>query len=64
LDIVELTRKTVLRLWREKFADEIYAVLSSFLPVEKNIIDYIKSVLYSSDAGSKSLYNLEKCDKK
>jgi len=42
LDIVELTRKTVLRLWREKFADEIYAVLSSFLPVEKNIIDYIE----------------------
>ena len=42
LDIVELTRKTVLRLWREKFADEIYTVLSSFLPVEKDIIDYIE----------------------
>ena len=42
LDIVELTRKTVLRLWREKFADEIYTVLSSFLPVEKDIINYIE----------------------
>lgn len=42
LDAVELTRKLVLELWREKFADDIYAVLSSFLPVGREIIDYIE----------------------
>ena len=42
LEVIELTRKVVLHLWREKFADEIYTVLSSFLPVEKDIIDYIE----------------------
>ncbi|MEA3332628.1 MAG: ArsA family ATPase [Pseudomonadota bacterium] len=42
LDAVELTRQLVLDLWREKFADEIYAVLSSFLPVGREIIDYIE----------------------
>jgi arsenite-transporting ATPase len=42
LDVVELTRKVVLHLWRQKFADEIYAVLAAFLPVEKDIIDYLE----------------------
>lgn len=42
LDAVELTRRLVLDLWREKFADEIYTVLSSFLPVGREIIDYIE----------------------
>ncbi len=42
LDAVELTRKLVLKLWREKFADEIYTVLSAFLPVGREIIDYIE----------------------
>ncbi len=42
LDAVELTRKLVLDLWRDKFADEIYTVLSSFLPVGREIIDYIE----------------------
>ncbi len=42
LDVVELTRKTVLKLWRKKFAGEIYTVLSSFLPVKEDIIDYIE----------------------
>ena len=42
LDAVELTRKLVLDLWREKFADEIYTVLSSFLPVGREIVDYIE----------------------
>ncbi len=40
--VVELTRERVLRLWREKFADDIYAVLSAFFPVEEEIIDYIQ----------------------
>ncbi len=42
LDAVELTRELVLKLWRDKFADEIYTVLSSFLPVGREIIDYIE----------------------
>ncbi len=42
LDAVELTRKLVLKLWRDKFAEEIYSVLSSFLPVGREIIDYIE----------------------
>ena len=40
--VVELTRERVLRLWREKFAGDIYAVLSAFFPVEEDIIDYIQ----------------------
>lgn len=42
LDAVELNRKLVLDLWREKFADDIFTVLSSFLPVGREIIDYIE----------------------
>lgn len=42
LDAVELSRKLVLNLWREKFADDIYTVLSSFLPVGREIIDYLE----------------------
>ena len=42
LEAVELTRQLILKLWREKFADEIYTVLSSFLPVGRDILDYIE----------------------
>ena len=42
LDAVELSRKLVLDLWRDKFAEEMYTVLSSFLPVGREIIDYIE----------------------
>lgn len=42
LDAVELSRKLVLDLWREKFAEDIYTVLSSFLPVGREIIDYLE----------------------
>lgn len=42
LDAVELTRKLVLDLWRDKFAEDIYLVLSSFLPVGREIIDYLE----------------------
>ncbi len=42
LDAVELSRKLVLDLWRDKFAEDIYTVLSSFLPVGREIIDYIE----------------------
>jgi len=42
LDVVELSRRAVIEMWREKFADDIYTVLSSFLPVERDILDYIE----------------------
>jgi len=42
LDAVELTRKMILALWREKFAEDLYLVISSFLPVGREIIDYLE----------------------
>ena len=42
LDAVELTRQQVLALWRAKFGEEIYTVLSAFLPVGREIIDYLE----------------------
>jgi len=42
LDAVELTREMILTLWRDKFAEDIYTVLSSFLPVGRDIIDYVE----------------------
>ncbi len=42
LDVVELTREMILKLWREKFGDEVYAVVSSFFPVKEEIINYIE----------------------
>jgi len=42
LDVVELSRRAVLKLWHEKFADDIFTVLSAFLPVERDILDYIE----------------------
>ncbi len=42
LEVVELTRELILKLWREKFADEIYTVLAAFLPVGREILDYIE----------------------
>jgi arsenite-transporting ATPase len=42
LDVIELTRPVILRLWREKFGEEVYTVISSLLPVERNILDYIE----------------------
>jgi len=41
LDVIELTRPVILKLWRDKFGEEIYTVISSLLPVEPDIIDYI-----------------------
>jgi len=41
LEAVELDYSKVLDLWLEKFGDEVYEVISSFLPVGKEILDYI-----------------------
>lgn len=41
LEAVELDYSRIFDMWTEKFGDEVYAVISSFLPVGKEILDYI-----------------------
>jgi arsenite-transporting ATPase len=40
---LELSTEEVLRRWKEKFGGEVYEVLSSLVPVQEEIIDYIGS---------------------
>lgn len=41
LAAVELDYETVVKMWREKFGGEVYEVISSFLPVDEEIIEYV-----------------------
>lgn len=41
LDAVELDFDTVVEMWKEKFGEEVYEVISSFLPVDEEIIEYV-----------------------
>ncbi len=41
LDAVELDYEKVTELWLERYGDEVYEVVSSFLPVGREILDYI-----------------------
>ncbi len=41
LHVQDLTREDIISLWKERFGKEVYEVLSSFLPVEEDIVDYI-----------------------
>lgn len=41
IDAVELDYDTIVEMWKEKFGHEVYEVLSSFLPVGEEIIDYV-----------------------
>jgi arsenite/tail-anchored protein-transporting ATPase len=41
LEAVELDYSKILDMWMEKFGDEVYEVISSFLPVGREILDYI-----------------------
>lgn len=41
LDVIELDEEIVLNMWKEKYGDEVYEVLSSFFPVDESILDYI-----------------------
>jgi arsenite-transporting ATPase len=41
LSAVELDYDRVVEMWKEKFGDEVYEVISSFLPVEEDIIEYV-----------------------
>ncbi len=38
---VELTHDIILDLWKKEFGEEVYRVVSSFLPVGREIIDYV-----------------------
>ncbi len=37
----EMVREEIVKSWKERFGDELYDVASSFLPVEREIIDYV-----------------------
>ena len=41
LEAVELDYDTVVEMWKEKFGEEVYEVISSFLPVDEEIIEYV-----------------------
>jgi arsenite-transporting ATPase len=43
LSAVEISADSVLERWKKKFGPEVYEVLSSFIPVEYEIIDYFAS---------------------
>jgi len=49
IEALELSEETVLRLWRERFGDEVYEVISAFLPVGREIIDYVAGAPGISD---------------
>lgn len=37
----ELKREVIVDAWKDRFGDEIYEVISSYLPVDREIIDYV-----------------------
>ena len=41
LDAVELDYSRIFDMWMAKFGEEVYAVISSFLPVGREVLDYI-----------------------
>lgn len=41
LDAVELSLDTVLEMWKERYGDEVCQVISSFLPVGEELMDYL-----------------------
>ena len=41
LKAVELDEEEIIRLWKERYGEEVYHVVSSFLPVGREIIDYV-----------------------
>ena len=49
LDAVELDFDKIVGLWKTKFGEEVYEVVSSFLPVERDIVDYIAGAPGISD---------------
>ncbi|MFW9997183.1 MAG: ArsA family ATPase [Candidatus Odinarchaeota archaeon] len=38
---LEMDREEVINAWKERFGEDIYEVVSSYIPVDKEIIDYV-----------------------
>lgn len=38
---VELDEKAIIEMWKERFGEEVYEVASSFLPIERDFIEYV-----------------------
>ncbi len=41
LFVLELSYDKIIEMWKEKFGEEVYEVISSFLPVGREILDYL-----------------------
>lgn len=41
LEVIELDNELILENWKKEFGPQVYEVISSFLPVGKEIIDYV-----------------------
>ncbi len=41
LEAVELDGDSVLEMWRERYGEEVYRVVSGFIPVGREIVDYV-----------------------
>ncbi len=41
LDAIELNEEAVLKMWKKRFGEEVYRVVSAFFPVDREIINYI-----------------------
>jgi arsenite-transporting ATPase len=41
LTVIELDYDLIVKLWKEKYGEEVYSVASSFLPVDREIIEYV-----------------------
>jgi len=41
LKILEISPEQVIEMWKERFGEEVYSVISSIFPINRDIIDYI-----------------------
>ncbi len=46
---IEITEEIANKLWKDKFGKDVYEVISSFLPVDESIIDYVAGAPMISD---------------
>lgn len=49
LSAIELDEDTIKEMWKKKYGVEVYKVISSFLPVDRSIIDYVAGAPGISD---------------
>ena len=46
---LEISDDATIKMWKEKYGPEVYDVISSFLPVDESIIDYVASAPMIAD---------------